>query len=59
MMTSQILKFIDFTETQKSRYLESETFFFPSNKKIHSLHIKDQFMAEKGFVAEVTFKEVT
>ena len=50
---------MDFTETQKSRYLENETFFFSSNKKIHSLHIKDQFMAEKGFVAEVTFKEVT
>ena len=26
MMTSQILKFVDFTKTQKSRYLENETF---------------------------------
>ena len=28
MMTSQILKSAGFTETQKSRYLENETFFF-------------------------------
>ena len=28
MMTSQILKFVDFTKTQKSRYLENETLFF-------------------------------
>ena len=27
MMTSQILKSVDFTKTQKSRYLENETFF--------------------------------
>ena len=33
MMTSQILKSLDFTGTQKSRYLENETFF--SNKKIY------------------------
>ena len=28
MMMSQILKFMDFTKTQKSRYLEDETLFF-------------------------------
>ena len=28
MMTLQILKSAGFTETQKSRYLEKETFFF-------------------------------
>ena len=28
MMKSQILKPLDFTETQNSRYLEKETFFF-------------------------------
>ena len=33
MMTSQILKSVDFTKAQKSRYLESET-FFPELKKI-------------------------
>ena len=33
MMTSQVLKFVDFKKTQKSRYLKNETFSF-SNKKI-------------------------
>ena len=28
MMMSQILTFVDFTKTQKSRYLEKKTFFF-------------------------------
>ena len=27
MMTSQILKFVDFTKTQKSKYLKNETLF--------------------------------
>ena len=27
MMTSQILKSVDFTKTQKPRYLKNETFF--------------------------------
>ena len=30
MMTSQILKSMDFTKTQKSRYFENETEFFPN-----------------------------
>ena len=54
MMTSQILKFVDFTKTKKSRYFENQT-FFSSNKKVHSLHVKDYFMAKNTFVAEVTF----
>ena len=33
MMTSQILKFVDFTKTQKSRYHENETLFFLQIKK--------------------------
>ena len=44
MMTSQILNFVDFTKTQKPRYLETD------------LHIKDYFMAKNTFVAQVTFK---
>ena len=28
MMTSQILKSVDFTKTQKCRYLENKTLFF-------------------------------
>ena len=33
MMTSQILKSVNFTRTQKSRYLENETLFFLQIKK--------------------------
>ena len=33
MMTSEILKYIHFTKTQKSRYLENETLFFLQIKK--------------------------
>ena len=33
MMTSQILKFVDFTKIQKSRYLENKTLFFLQNNK--------------------------
>ena len=33
MMTSQILKSLDFTKTQKSRYLMNETLFFSQLKK--------------------------
>ena len=31
-MTSQILKSVDFTETQKSRYIEKKTFFLQIKK---------------------------
>ena len=33
MMTLQILKSVDLTKPQKSRYLENETLFFPQIKK--------------------------
>ena len=32
VVTSQILKSVDFTKTQKSNYLESETFFIQIKK---------------------------
>ena len=35
MMTSQILKSVDFTKTLKSRYLENETFLFQIKKFIN------------------------
>ena len=35
MMTPQILKSVDFTKIQKSRYLEIETLFFLEVKKNH------------------------
>ena len=34
MMTSQILKYIDFTKTHKSRYLENETFSLQIKKSL-------------------------
>ena len=51
MMTSQILKNVNFTKTQKSRYLENETFFFFEYKNsliTHQglLHCKNSFIAE-------------
>ena len=55
MTTSQILKFVDFTKIQKSKYFENEHIIFSSNKKIHE-YIKDYFMAKNRFVAETTFK---
>ena len=33
MITSEILKCVDFTKTQKSRYLENKTFFSLNKKK--------------------------
>ena len=39
MMASQILKSVDFTKTQKSRYLENKTLFFLQMKS-HKLQIK-------------------
>ena len=35
MMTSQILKFVDFTKTEKSRYLENEPLFCLQMKITH------------------------
>ena len=35
VMTSQILKPVDFTKTQKSKYLENETLLSLKNTKIH------------------------
>ena len=50
MMTSQILKFEDFTKTQKSRYFDDETFFLLQIKKliIHQvlLYGKKHFCSE-------------
>ena len=43
MMTEQIVKSVDFTKAQKSRYLKNKTIFFLQIKKV------------RGLVAEVTF----
>ena len=49
-VASQILKYVDFTKTQKSKYLENETLFF---LKIKKLRTKGYFTAKNSFVAEV------
>ena len=55
MMTSQILKSVDFTKTQTSRHLKNEI-FFPSNKKNYELHTKGYFIAKNSFLPDVAFK---
>ena len=40
MMTSQILKSIDFAKTQKSRYLENKILFFLQIKKFIDYTLK-------------------
>ena len=55
MMTSQVLKSVDFTKTQKSRYLENETFFLQIKKFINYTS-KATLLQKNSFVAEVTFK---
>ena len=42
MMTSHILKSVDFTKTEKSRYLENETLFF--------LQMKNSLISHQGLL---------
>ena len=56
MMTSQILKSMDFTKTQKSRYLENETSFFLQIKKFINYTSMATLSQKNSFVVEVTFK---
>ena len=58
MMTSQILKFVDFTKTQKSRYLENETLFLLQIKKIINCASRATLWQKNNFVAEVTLKSL-
>ena len=48
MVTSQISKSVDFTKTQKSRYLNNKALF------LLQLHTKGYFMIKNSFVAEAT-----
>ena len=58
MMTSQILKSVDFTKTQKSRYLKNEILFFlqKKKKKIINYTLRATF-TKNSFVAEVMFNK--
>ena len=56
MIASRILRFVDFTKTQKSKYLKKETLFFLQIKKFINYTTREKyFMARNTFVAEVTF----
>ena len=49
MMASQILKSVDFTKTQKSRYLENETLFFLQIKKNSRITYQGLLYGKKYF----------
>ena len=56
MMTSQILKFVDFSKTQKFRYLENETIFFLQIKKFINYTLRAALWQKNTFAVELTFK---
>ena len=56
MMTSQILKSVDFTKIHKSRYLESELFFLQIKKSL--ITHQGLLNCKNNFVAEVTFLHI-
>ena len=47
MMTSEILKSVDFKKTQKSRYVENETLFFLKIKKLYVFRYKSNGLSLK------------
>ena len=53
MMTSQILKSVYFSKTQKFKHHENESLFSPRIKK---LHIKGYFIAKNSFLVEITLE---
>ena len=58
MMTSQILKSVNFTKTQKSIYLKNETFFLQI-KKIIVCTSRVSLRQKSSFVAKVTCEYLT
>ena len=58
MMTSKMLKFTSSWKTQKAKYLENESQFFPLVKKFVNCTFRAILaMAKNNFLAEVTFKK--
>ena len=55
MVPSQILTSVDFTKTQKSRYLEIKTLFFLQIKKFINYTSRVKVWQKSSFVAEVIF----
>ena len=58
MMTSQILKCVDFTKTQKSKNLENETLFFLHIKKFTNYTSRATLLQKNSSAAEVTFHDI-
>ena len=54
MMMSQIFKFVNFTKTQKSSYLQNEVLFFLQIRKFIN-YASRATLWENTFVAEVIF----
>ena len=54
MMMSQIFKFVNFTKTQKSSYLQNEVLFFLQIRKFIN-YTSRAILWENTFVAEVIF----
>ena len=57
MVTLQILKTVDFTKTQKSRYLEKKNIKF-FKKCINYTPSATLWQKKKSFVVEVTFRPI-
>ena len=57
-MTSQILKYVDFTKIQKSRYLKNEILFFLQINKFINYTSRGTLWQKNSFVAEITFKDI-
>ena len=55
MMASQILKSVDFTKTQKSRYFKNETFFLQIKRFINCTS-RASLRKRNSFLAKVMFK---
>ena len=58
MVASQILKSVDFTKAQKSRYLKNEILFLFQIKKIINCASRATLWQKNNFVAEVTLKSL-
>ena len=56
MMTSQILRSVDFTKTPKSKNLENKTLFFLQIKKL--ITQQGVLYGKNSFVAEITFNYI-
>ena len=55
VMTSQILKSVDFTKTQRCRYLENETLFFLQIKNLINYTLRATLLQKNSFASEITF----